>query len=110
MDEITNLHEKYPEIDCYVDGAILSVNDAFRGQGIGLKLCSALVELCKKNNVPFIKVFCSSKFTAKICEKVGFKKTYEIPFRDIQLNDGLVAPDVPEPHSIARAYVGDLRA
>lgn len=108
MDQSVDLFGTYPDIDCYLDAAILSVNSDFRGRGVGSKLFNGLIDLCKAKGIPFIKTFCSSKFTSKICKKSGLKQVYEIYYRDIPL-DQLTAPDIPEPHAIARLFIGDLR-
>lgn len=108
MDESANIFGYNPDVETYVDGAILSVDSNYRSFGIGSKLFEALIALCRDRNVPILKVFCSSTFTARICEKFGLTKTFDIPYRDIKL-DNLPTADIPEPHSIARVYCLDFR-
>lgn len=109
MDNSVDLFGSYPEINCYVDAAILSVDTAYRGRGVGFKLFNGLIQLCKEKDIPFLKVFCSSSFTSRICEKLGLELVYQINYRDIPL-ENLTAPDIKEPHSIARVFTSDLRA
>lgn len=109
MEVSANIFGHNLDVNTYVDGTILSVDSNYRSYGIGSKLFTALIALCKERNVPILKVFCSSSFTARICEKFGLKNTFEIPYRDIKLNN-LPSADVPEPHSIARVYCLDFRA
>lgn len=109
MEQEADIFGRYPEIDHYIDGAILSVDGNYRSYGIGSKLFTALIELCRERNVPVLKVFCSSTFTARICEKFGLVNIFEIAYSDIKL-DGLPSLNVPEPHTTARDYCIDLRA
>lgn len=108
MDQAANIFGDHPDIDSYVDGVILSVDKNYRSHGIGSKLFTALIALCRERNVPILKTFCSSFYTSKICEKFGMKKVFDIPYRDIQL-DNLPSIDIAEPHSIARVYTLDFR-
>lgn len=108
MEEAVNVFHHHPEIECYVDGTILSVDSGYRGCGIGVNLFNGLIDLCRKKDIPIIEVFCSSTFTGKICAKLDFTLAYQIPYRDIQLDD-LPSIDVPEPHSVAHSYIYDLR-
>lgn len=109
MDQSADIFSNHSDIDCYVDATILSVNSEYRGHGIGSKLFNGLIDLCKTRNIPYMKVFCSSTFTSRICEKLGMKLVHQIHYRDIPMGD-MTAPDVPEPHSIGRVFTCDLRA
>lgn len=108
MKASVNIFRYYPDVETYVDGAVLSVDRKYRSHGIGSKLFTALIALCKERNVPILKVVCSSSFTARICERLGLKKIFEIPYREMKLDD-LPTLDIPEPHSIASVYCLDFR-
>lgn len=109
MNDASDIFKNNPDINCFIDGAILSVDNKYYSHGIGTKLFSGLFEKCKELNVPILKVMCSNLYTAKICAKFGLRIIYEIPYRDIQL-ENLPSVDVPEPHSIARVYCYDFRS
>lgn len=108
MDKSANIFERYPDIDQYVDGAILSVNSAYRSCGIGSKLFNRLIELCRERDLFILKVFASSIFTAKICEKMGMTNIFEIAYSDAKL-DNMPAFNIAEPHTHAFDYCLDLR-
>lgn len=108
MGDAADIFGRYPEIDYYVSGGTMSVDPAYRSLGIGFKMFHRLIELIRKQNLPMLKVFCTSLFTAKICEKLQMEKITEIPFSDIQLNN-LPRFNVPEPHTHGFNYMLDLR-
>lgn len=107
MEDSADIFGRYPDIDRYVEGCILSVHSGYRSYGIGSKLFRALFDLCREHNA-VLKVFCSSIFTAKICEKFGMELIFAIPYADVRLGN-LPRLNVPEPHTIGRDFCIDLR-
>lgn len=108
MEQKADIFSRYSDIQRYVDGATLSVDPNYRSHGIATQMFQRLIELCKEKELPVLKVFCSSLYTAKLCERLGMTKVYETPFADVKL-DGLPPFDVWEPHTFARNYSIDLR-
>lgn len=108
MDDAADIFGRYPEIDYCVSGGTLSVDPDYRSCGIGTKLFGRLVEMCSGRNLPMLEVYCTSLFTAKICEKFAMNKITEIAYRDIKLHN-FPTLNIPEPHTHARNYILDLR-
>lgn len=81
-----------------MDGKILAVNSNYRGAGIAGKLTNRTIEYMKENGIPLFHVMCSSKFSARVCEKIGFEEVFSLPFLDYVV-DG-ENPLLPaEPHT-----------
>lgn len=108
LEQSADIFGRYPDIDLYADGAIISVDADYRSYGIGSKLFRRLIELCRERNLPVLKVCATSNFTAKICEKFGMTNIFEIAYRDVKLDD-LPSYNIAEPHTHARNYCLDLR-
>lgn len=69
-----------------MDGKILAVNSNYRGLGIAGKLTTRTIEYMQENSIPLFHVMCSSKYSARVCEKLGFKEVFSLPFLDYVVN------------------------
>ncbi|XP_055316708.1 arylalkylamine N-acetyltransferase 1 isoform X2 [Sitodiplosis mosellana] len=97
----------YPDIDKFLDATILSVDANYRGYGVAGKLMEATMQYMRDNKITVFQVLCSSYFSARVCEKMGFKKVYVLPFVDYKV-DG-VNPILPaEPHKAIQILVKEI--
>jgi len=104
IDSQFDIYKLYPDIDCYLDGKIWSVDVNYRGCGIAGKLTQRTIDYMHEHNIPMYHVLCSSHFSARVCEKLDFKVVYEIRYEDYVV-DG-ETPLVPaKPHVAAKILV-----
>lgn len=103
IDTIYNVFDVHPEYDMVMDAKIMSVNDAYRGVGIGKELTRRSVEWMKDNDVHVFHVMCTSHFSAKVCEATGFKVVFTLAFKDYKVNG--VNPIIPAaPHEFVQCF------
>lgn len=99
-----DLFKLYPDIDSFLDGKILSVNENYRGLGIAGKLTQRTIDYMHEHNIPMYHVLCSSHFSARVCEKLNFEIVYELPYADYVVNGE--TPLLPaKPHVAAKILV-----
>lgn len=99
-----NFFDLYPEYDTALDGRILSVNEKYRGLGIAGALTRRTIEYMQENKIPLYHILCSSHFSAKVCERLGFKQLYQLPYLDYLVNGENPLKPAP-PHLAATVYV-----
>lgn len=86
IDSIFNVFDLYPEYEHGLDGKILAVNSEYRGVGIAGKLIARTIEYMQEHSIPLFHVLCSSKFSARVCEKHGFDEVFSLPYLDYVVN------------------------
>lgn len=107
IDSKFNLFELYPDIDAFVDGKILAVDPKYRGQNIAGRLTELSLDFIKENNLNLFHVLCTSHYSARVCEKMGFKEVFRVPYDEYKIND--VQVFCPEkPHVAARILVKEI--
>uniref|UniRef100_A0A2S2N683 aralkylamine N-acetyltransferase n=1 Tax=Schizaphis graminum TaxID=13262 RepID=A0A2S2N683_SCHGA len=100
-----DVFKKYPNVDCVMDIKIISVDESFRGQGVCKALIDKTIELAVENECPMVYVECSSYFSAKAAERLGFECIYTLYFRDYLDENGEVIFKTPPPHDSSKVYV-----
>lgn len=96
IDTQYNVFDVHPQFDKALDAKIMSVNDAYRGVGICKELTGRSVEWMQANDVQLFHVMCSSYFSAKVCESMGFKVVYSLAFKDYIVNgENPIVPEAP---------------
>lgn len=107
IDSQFNIFDLYPDVDTILDGKIVSVNSNYRGLGIAGALTEHTLNYMKEHDIPVMHVLCSSHYSARVVEKMGFHKVYELKFTDYKVNG--VNPLVPdEPHVAAKIMVKEV--
>lgn len=107
IDHRYSTFDLYPDIDKFLDAKILSVNSNYRGYGIAGKLMEHTMNYMRENQITVIQVLCSSHFSARVCEKMGFKKVFTLPFIDYKVNGE--NPILPaEPHKAIQILVQEI--
>lgn len=102
-----NVFDLYPETDVIMDGKILSVNTNYRGLGIAGRLTECTLDYMREHKIPVMHVLCSSHYSARVMEKLGFHEVYRLNYADYKVNNEVVF--VPaEPHSTARVLVKEI--
>lgn len=104
VDEQFNIFDLYPEAHEILDGKILSVDINYRGLGIAGRLIEKSVEYMKQHSIPVMHALCSSHFSARLLEKLGFHEVYSLPYEKYAVN-GEVVFKPPKPHLAARVLV-----
>lgn len=101
------MFDLYPHIDRYLDAKLLSVDPRYRGQGVACKLTERTIEFMRANDISIISMMCSSHYSARVCEKLGFKKVYTLKYADY-IVDGR-NPILPaDPHKAVQIYVKEI--
>lgn len=94
----------YPDVDCFLDGKILSVDEKYRGCGIAGKLTARAIEFMREHKITMYHIMCSSHFSARVCEKLDFEVVYELPYADYVVNGE--NPLLPaEPHVATKILI-----
>lgn len=107
IEEKFNIFDLYPDTDVILDGKILSVNSDYRGLGIAGRLTERTLDYMKEHNIPLMHVLCSSHYSARVMEKLGFHEVYRLNYSDYKVNDEVVFTPA-EPHVAARILVKEL--
>lgn len=104
LDSKFDIFALYPDIDSFVDGKILSVDPKYRGHGIAGELTNKTIEYLKENHIEIFHILCTSHFSARVCEKMGFNEVFHLPFTDYVDCDGkqILCPE--KPHVAARIF------
>ncbi|XP_025198944.1 dopamine N-acetyltransferase-like [Melanaphis sacchari] len=100
-----DVFKKYPSIDRVMDIKIISVDESFRGQGVCKALIDKTIELALENKCPMVYIECSSYFSAKAAERLGFECIYTSYFRDYLDENGKVIFKTLPPHDSSKVYV-----
>lgn len=98
----------YPEVNSFLDGKILSVNENYRGCGIAGKLTAAAMDFMRQNNISIYHILCSSHYSARVCEKLDFEVVFELPYVDYVVNGE--NPLLPaKPHDSAKILIKKIK-
>ncbi|CAH1713345.1 unnamed protein product [Aphis gossypii] len=100
-----DVFQKFPNVDRVMDIKIISVDESFRGQGVCKALIDKTIEIALENKCPMVYVECSSYFSAKAAERLGFECIYTLYFRDYLDKNGEVVFKTPPPHDSSKVYV-----
>lgn len=107
IEEKFNVFDLYPDVDVIIDGKILSVDTTCRGLGIAGRLTERTLQFMRENNIPVMHVLCSSHYSARVMEKMGFHEVYSLPYADYKV-DGKAVLAPAEPHVAARILVKEI--
>ncbi|XP_055920546.1 arylalkylamine N-acetyltransferase 1 isoform X2 [Eupeodes corollae] len=107
IDEDFNIFDVFPDTDIILDGKIVSVNTNYRGLGIAGRLTEKVLEYMRENSIPVMHVLCTSHFSARVMEKLGFHEVYQLPFENFKIN-GEVVLRPAKPHVAARILAKEI--
>ncbi|KAF7991356.1 hypothetical protein HCN44_002918 [Aphidius gifuensis] len=104
VDQEINIPEKYPDSNC-LDIKIVSVDNNWRGKGIASALFKKTIEIGKELGFNLIRTDCSSHFTARLCQRIGFHPIYELKYSEyLDDNEQPVFTPAP-PHNSIVTYI-----
>ncbi|KAH8394624.1 hypothetical protein KR222_000303 [Zaprionus bogoriensis] len=92
-----DIFDQYPNENLILDGKILSVNTNYRGMGIAGRLTERAYDFMRENQISVYHVICTSFFSARVMEKLGFHLVYELKYTDYKHDDAVVFKPAP-PH------------
>ncbi|KAL9899788.1 speck isoform 1-T1 [Glossina fuscipes fuscipes] len=107
IEENFNIFDLYPNTDVILDGKIVSVNTNYRGMGIAGMLTEKTLQYMQSHNIPVMHVLCTSHYSARVLEKLGFHEVYRLNYNDYKVNDEVVLKP-SEPHVAARILVKEI--
>ncbi|XP_031625920.1 dopamine N-acetyltransferase-like [Contarinia nasturtii] len=107
IDEQFNTFKLYPDIATYLDVAILSVNANYRGYGVAGMLMEKTLKYMRENEIKVVRVLCTSFYSARVCEKTGFKKVYNLPYADYKV-DGVTVFKPEKPHEAVQILTQEI--
>ncbi|CRK93822.1 CLUMA_CG007349, isoform A [Clunio marinus] len=105
VDSKFNIFALYPDIDLFVDGKILAVDSKYRGHGIAGHLTDKTIENLRLRKIPIFSILCSSHFSARVCEKMGFEEVFQLPFEDFVDDEGKPVLCPEKPHVSVRIFI-----
>ncbi|XP_017017059.1 arylalkylamine N-acetyltransferase 1 isoform X1 [Drosophila kikkawai] len=82
VEEKFNIFDIYPNEELILDGKILSVDTNYRGLGIAGRLTERAYEYMRENGINVYHVLCSSYYSARVMEKLGFHQVFSMQFAD----------------------------
>lgn len=107
IEEKFNIFDLYPNENVMLDGKILSVDSNYRGLGIAGRLTERAYEYMRLNNISVYHVMCSSHYSARVMEKLGFHEVYKLNYADYKVDgDTVFKPALP--HVAARILVKEV--
>ncbi|XP_014598758.1 PREDICTED: dopamine N-acetyltransferase-like isoform X1 [Polistes canadensis] len=87
---------------------IISVDTNWRGKGIAKALIENTTEIAREHGFDIMRADCSSMFSGKLCERLGFEAIFQINYSDYLDENGkpVFSPDLP--HTAAITYIKKL--
>ncbi|SPP75218.1 dopamine N-acetyltransferase isoform X1 [Drosophila guanche] len=107
VEEKFNIFDHYPNEELILDGKILSVDTNYRGLGIAGRLTERAYEYMRENGINVYHVLCSSHYSARVMEKLGFHEVFSMQFSEYQ-PDGKVVFKPAHPHVGMRIMAKEL--
>ncbi|CAH1390088.1 unnamed protein product [Nezara viridula] len=99
---------RFSYVDKLIDIRVLSVDEAYRGQGIAKALLDKTKRVASENGFQMIKTDATSHFTALAVTKLGFECIYTLNYADYKDEDGKVIFTPEAPHTCVRTLVYQL--
>ncbi|KAH8284584.1 hypothetical protein KR018_004943 [Drosophila ironensis] len=107
VEENFNIFDLYPNEDVMLDGKILSVDTNYRGLGIAGRLTERAYQYMRENKINVYHIVCSSHYSARVMEKLGFHEVFNMQFADYKPH-GEVVFKPALPHVGVRIMVKEL--
>uniref|UniRef100_A0A8D8QPL8 aralkylamine N-acetyltransferase n=1 Tax=Cacopsylla melanoneura TaxID=428564 RepID=A0A8D8QPL8_9HEMI len=109
LDKKVDVFSKFENINKYLDISILSTDPAYRGQGIAKKLIYESIDSALDNDIPLIKVDCTSRFSAKAVTRLGFSSIFNVAYDEYTGPDNKPVFSPPPPHDGASCCILDVK-
>lgn len=103
------IHMKLSQYEIFELG-IISVARKMHGQGLGTQLAKRSLALARDLNYRYARMDATSDYSKKIAEKLEMSRIWEVPYKNILLDDENVPVAIPEkPHTHAYVYFMNLK-
>ncbi|XP_073982450.1 arylalkylamine N-acetyltransferase-like 7 isoform X2 [Rhodnius prolixus] len=96
------------EVNELFECRILSVDNTFRGKGLGGKLIDLSEEVCRKGGFKVFKADVTGAFSQKIFLKRGFEVIFETKYEDIKDENGDQLIKTEPPHSVFKTVIKNI--
>ncbi|KAF5282074.1 hypothetical protein FQA39_LY00599 [Lamprigera yunnana] len=96
--------KRYPHCKTMMDVKILSTHSLWAGRGLAKKLVALSSKTANEKGCDLIRMNCSSYFSAKVVEKLGFECVYELKYSDYKVNGEQVFK-TEHPHTSKTTYI-----
>ena len=102
------IHMKLSQYEIFELGFI-SVGRKMHGQGLGTQLAKRSLALARDLNYRYARMDATSDYSKKIAEKLQMSRIWEVPYKNILLDNENVPVAIPEkPHTHAYVYFMNL--
>lgn len=98
----------YPGTGHCFEANILSVDPSARGMGIATALSQRSLDYARANGYELIKMVCTSKYSAMLCERLGYDKCFTMRTDVYRVNGKIVMRPNP-PHDETSIYIKRLK-
>lgn len=102
------MYDAYPGSVNALDACFLSVDSSTRGLGVGTALTQSTLDYAKENGYNFVYCLCTSFFSGRVCEQLGFDTGYNLRYDEYLVN-GKIVIRPEDPHERAVVYVKQLQ-
>ncbi|KAL2720438.1 arylalkylamine N-acetyltransferase 1-like isoform X1 [Vespula squamosa] len=87
---------------------IISVDSNWRGKGIAKALIEKTTEIAREHGFHVMRADCTSMFSGKLCERLGFEAIYQLKYSDYVDENGKPIFTPALPHTAATSYIKRL--
>ncbi|CAH1390087.1 unnamed protein product [Nezara viridula] len=108
IDIEADIFGRFPDVDKLIEIRVVSVDEAYRGQGIAKALLDETKRIACENGFQMIKTDATSHFTALAVSKLGYKCIYTLNYADYKDEDGKVIFTPEAPHTCVKTLVYQL--
>ncbi|KAK7789710.1 hypothetical protein R5R35_012310 [Gryllus longicercus] len=100
-----DLFARFPGLQRLLEVRVLSVDGACRGLGIGTALLRRTRELAAEHGFPLVRCDCTSAFSARAVDRLGFYPVCTLPYDSYLGDDGRPVFQPEPPHTQVSCYV-----
>ncbi|XP_046748934.1 arylalkylamine N-acetyltransferase 1-like isoform X1 [Diprion similis] len=104
VDKKAGLAKKFPD-QRVLELRIISVDGTWRGRGVAKALVERTENLAKDLGFDVLRCDCSSFYSGKLCQRLGFETTYALPYAEYVDEDGKPIFTPSDPHAGIVTYV-----
>lgn len=109
LDAAGPVFDHYPELDCYAELFMISMEKEFRGYGLATKSYQLVADMVKARGVKLLKSSFTNPYSQRIATKLGYREIGRVYNRDYKDSNGdLVWPHVEDDYPDYYGIVGVL--
>ncbi|XP_022918320.1 arylalkylamine N-acetyltransferase 1-like [Onthophagus taurus] len=106
-DKMSEIFEKFTDVDKVLCVKILSVDGSFRGRGIAKQLMDRTRQIAKEEDFGLMRGDCTSYYSARALARLGFECVYTLKYEDYT-EFGEVTFSPSPPHDAFTIYVQQI--